>query len=100
MFLKKTSHTWNHGMISSRYNLTLASKCTVVVISKKKSPLLRDYTLCGQVLERKGSQQHMGVILDSYLTYEDQVDNTVAASQRTSVFLRRNIWSCPKEVND
>ena len=74
------------------------SKCSIMVISNKKTPLSRDYAFCGQTLRHSSSQPYLGVQLDSKLSWGEHVGNTAAKANRTLGFLRRNLWFCPKEV--
>ncbi|XP_041466442.1 uncharacterized protein LOC121416970 [Lytechinus variegatus] len=74
------------------------SKCTVLAVSKKKSPPLRDYIFCGQVLEKTTSHPYLGVQLDNKLTWREQVDKTANKAHKTLGFLRRNLWFCPRDV--
>ena len=75
-----------------------ASKCSIMIISNKKNPLVRKYTFCGQVLQQASSHPYLGIEIDSKLTWAKQVDNTVLKANRTLGFLRRNLWFCPRDV--
>ena len=74
------------------------AKCSMMVISKKRTVPTRDYTFCGQILQRSSSHPYLGVILDEKLSWNDQVDNVVKKSNKTLGFIRRNLWFCPRDV--
>ena len=74
------------------------SKCSVMEISLKREPPHRDYNFCGQVLQHCSSHPYLGVQLDSKLTWNEHISNSINKANRTLGMLRRNLWFCPREV--
>ena len=50
------------------------SKCHIMHVSRKRKPLLRDYTIKGETLKSVDAATYLGVELTSDLTWNNQVE--------------------------
>ena len=67
------------------------SKCTVIHVTRSKSPVPSQYILYDHVLESVSSSKHLGVTINDHLTWNDHVQNTVTSASKTPGFIKRNI---------
>ena len=75
------------------------SKCSVMNMrEQKKDPLLFDYKLHGQVLEKTRTNKYLGVHLSNTMEWTTHIEHTAAKGHRTVGFLRRNFSSCSTEA--
>jgi len=74
------------------------SKCQLLPITKKRSPIQHDYTLHGHVLEQVPKAKYLGLNLHEQLSWNFHTDVTAKKANRTRAFIARNIHSCPKKV--
>ena len=58
------------------------------------------YTLEGTVLENVDSIKYLGVTITSDLKWNSHIRNVCSKANRTLGFLRRNLFSCPKDVKE
>ena len=61
---------------------------------------LPKYTLEGTVLENVDSIKYLGVTIISDLKWNSHIRNVCSKANRTLGFLRRNLFSCPKDVKE
>ena len=71
-----------------------ASKCSVLTITKKKTPIKSTYTIGGQALEQVDLHPYLGVELRKNLSWDHQINQAVSKAQKTFNLLRRNITKC------
>ena len=69
------------------------SKCTVLHITRARTPVQSSYSLHGQILKSVSSAKYLGVNLTADLTWKEQVQKASTAGNRTLGFLKRNIRS-------
>ena len=67
------------------------SKCTVIHVTRCKFPVPSQYTLYGHVLESMSSSKYLGVPINDHLTWNDHIQKTVNAANKTLGFIRRSI---------
>ena len=67
-----------------------STKCEVLTVSRKRSPISYDYKIGSQSLVRVTSQKDLGVIVTKDLKWNAHVDNTVAKAFKMLGFLRRH----------
>ena len=60
----------------------------------KKKPILRDYTIRGQILSTVDRATYLGVELSSDLTWNKQVEKMAAKANRILSFIRRSHQIC------
>ena len=70
------------------------TKCNTLKLTKKKSPINRDYTMKGHTLENVNHSKYLGVTLDKNLSWNNHVNVTTKKAHGTLNFLRRNISNC------
>ena len=70
------------------------SKCEVLCISNKHSPLSFNYQLSGCSLKWSSTVKYLGVVLNTKLTWDDQC--TFAAAKVTRLFdlFHQNLFAC------
>ena len=74
------------------------SKCYVLSIHRKKSPVIHDYMIKGQALEHVQRHQYLGVTISNDLNWKYHVENIVGKASTTLGFIKRNLKHCPQEV--
>ena len=67
------------------------SKCHVMHMTRKKKPILKDYTLKGETLETVESATYLGIELSSDLSWNKHITKTCNKANRTLGFVKRNI---------
>ena len=65
-------------------------KCEVINITRKKNPIITNYTLHGHQLH-VNSVKYLGLTVSNDLRWDKHVDRVVAKANNTLVFLRRNL---------
>lgn len=66
------------------------SKCKVVTFCRIRSPLIVNYAMDGQILERVNSIRDLGVLLDSKLRFNEHIASASAKAFAMLGFLKRN----------
>ena len=76
-------------------------KCNMMQLTRKRIKKIHaPYTLEGIDLENVESIKYLGVTITSDLRWNTRVSNVCTKANRTLVFLRRNLYSCPQEVKE
>ncbi|XP_077287764.1 uncharacterized protein LOC143912355 [Arctopsyche grandis] len=65
------------------------AKCSVVTFSRKRNPLLNDYILKGERLQRNTVIRDLGVLHDSHLLFDKHIDYIVSKALRSLGFILR-----------
>ena len=74
-------------------------KCNMMQLTRKRIKKIHaSYTLDETDLENVESIKYLGVTIISDLWWNTHVSNVCTKANRTLRFLRRNVYSCPKEV--
>ena len=74
-------------------------KCNMMQLTRKWIKKIHvSYTLEGTDLETVESVKYLGVTITSDLRWNTHVGNVCTKANRTLGFLRRNLYSCTKEV--
>ena len=68
--------------------------------NKRINKIEASYTLEGTVLENVDSIKYLGVTITNDLKWSTHVTNICTKANRTLRFLRRNIFSYPKDVKE
>ena len=76
------------------------SKCYVLSITRKRVPLSYPYTINGVQLEHVKNHPYLGLELDSTLSWNPHMKNTLTKSQRTLNLLRRNLHDCSPKTKE
>ena len=73
-----------------RNSLTIsAKKCTVISFTRKKIPILWNYCIGNEIVERSNVVKDLGVLLDSELNFRDHYSNIISKASRNLGFLFR-----------
>ena len=75
-------------------------KCNVISISRKRDPILQNYTLHGHLLEHVTSAKYLGITINSNLNWDEHINNTTTKANKTLGFLRRNLKISSKNVKE
>ena len=75
-------------------------KCNMMQLTNKQNKVQASYTLEGTVLENVESIKYLGVTITSDLKWNTHIRNVCTKANRTLGFLRRNWFSCPKDVKE
>ena len=76
--LDKNMHVW-----SQRNNISFnTSKCKVLTVTKKETPIAFDYTLDGTALTRISEEKDLGVIITSALSWDSHIHTTTAKANK------------------
>lgn len=67
-----------------------ANKCKVISFSRKKSPIIFDYTLNNVTLERHFGTKDLGIFFDCELNFSEHINNISKSSSRLLGFIIRN----------
>ena len=73
-------------------------KCNMMQLTNKHNKIQASYTLEGTVLENVDGIKYLGVTITSDLKWNSHIRNVCSKANRTLGFLRRNMFSCPKDV--
>ena len=73
-------------------------KCEVLRVTQKRKPISAEYFLHGKCLKIVNSAKYLGLTIDSKLTFNKHVDNTVKAANNVRALLQRNIQFCPRNT--
>ena len=73
-------------------------KCSVLSITRARSPITFSYQLKGHVLELQDSTKYLGVDVQSSLSWKTHIDRISKKSNSMLGFLRRNLRSCSEET--
>ena len=66
-------------------------KCSVLPITKSRTPVPHTYTLHGHNLQEVSSTRYLGVMLQSDTKFNHHIDSIITKAIRTLAFLRRNL---------
>ena len=84
------SHTWQLN-----FNV---SKCKLLCITNKKSPLTYSYCLNNTPLGWTSTFKYLGVTMNQKLTWHKHINNVTAKASRILNLLRRNLRHASKEA--
>ncbi|XP_058827797.1 uncharacterized protein LOC131687719 [Topomyia yanbarensis] len=65
------------------------SKCSIISFTRRKNPILWNYTISGESLERMTVVRDLGVLLDSQLTFRNHYSHVTAQANRNLGFIIR-----------
>ena len=76
------------------------SKCNIIHITKKLSPIKVTYTLKGEELEAVDSATYLGIDISDDLTWHNQITKAASKGNRALGFIKRNINSSSKVTKE
>ena len=71
-------------------------KCKVITFHRSKTPLLFDYSIDSELLQRVDSIRDLGVLLDKSLDFKSHIENIIAKSCSMLGFVKRICWDLTK----
>ena len=76
-------------------------KCNMMQLTRKRIKKIHaSYTLEGTDLDNVESIKYLGVTITNNSRWNTHVSNVCTKANRALGFLRRNLYSCPKEVKE
>ena len=81
-------HVWSHRK-NIRFN---TSKCKVLTVTRKKTPIASDYTLDCTALTRVSEEKDLGVIITTTLSWDSHIHTITAKANKLLGLLKR---TCP-----
>ena len=75
-------------------------KCTVLTVSKKKNPIIFDYTLHNHTLAHEESTKYLGCTITSDLNWGTHVSNICKKANQTLGFLHRNLHISSRSIKE
>ena len=88
--LERWEHTWQMQF--------RPDKCKIMSFTRSPTPILHNYTLHNQTLERVHTHKYLGVHLSSDMNYNTHINNIHHTANRTLGFLRRNLHNCNSDI--
>ena len=73
-------------------------KCSVLSITRSRSPVKYSYRMKGHVLESQDSTKYLGVDIQSSLSWKTHIDRITRKSNSMLGFLCPNLRSCSEET--
>ena len=73
-------------------------KCNSLTVTLRKNPIIYNYQLNGQTLERVDSAKYLGVTLVRSLNWSKHTSTIAATANKTSAFIHRNLKGCPRKI--
>lgn len=74
------------------------SKCNVLTVSNKRTPIAYDYKLHDQKLEHVTSARYLGVEITKNLKWTKHIENITSKANKTSAYISRNLKGCPVQT--
>ncbi|CAH1259103.1 VWDE [Branchiostoma lanceolatum] len=74
------------------------SKCHILHITRKKHPILTQYSLSGEALTGVKSHPYLGVQLSDDLRWDTHINYATSKTGRVLGVIRRNLTHCPSRV--
>ena len=72
-------------------------KCQVLTITRKRKPIVYNYTLQGHTLEHVETAKYLGITMTNDFRWNTHIDNITSKANQTLGFLRRNVQiNCPR----
>ena len=75
-------------------------KCTVLTVSKKKNPIIFDYTLHNHTLAHEESTKYLGCTITSDLNWGTHISNICKKANQTLGFLHRNLHISSRSIKE
>ena len=77
-----------------------ASKCYVMTIHRKQSPLSKFYQLDGQILQQVSENPYLGLIIQDDLHWSSHINKICSKASKTLGFIRRNLKTCHQSFKE
>ena len=77
-----------------------ATKCYVMSIHRKQSPLSKFYQLDGHILQQVQENPYLGLIIQDDLQWSSHINKICTKANRTLGFIRRNLKNCNQRFKE
>ena len=77
------------GWCDKNYMSVSISKCTVISFSRKKHPLMFEYSIAGETLQRNNVVTDLGILLDTQMTFRQHYSMIISKANRQLGFVLR-----------
>lgn len=74
------------------------SKCKIMTFTHKKTPIIYNYQMTGQPIERVEKIIDLGVILDKNMSFNDQVEHSINMSKAALQFVKRQSYMFDSDI--
>lgn len=74
------------------------SKCKCMVVSRKKTNLIFQYSLNSTALSHASSYRYLGVLINTKLTWSEHISSVVTDTSRSLGYLKRTLRLSPPEI--
>ncbi|KAJ8029679.1 hypothetical protein HOLleu_29131 [Holothuria leucospilota] len=71
-------------------------KCFCMRITHSRNPKLFNYTLDKDILVSTAPHTYLGVDISNNLTWNRHINHITSSANRSLAFIRRNLYSCPR----
>ena len=78
-----------------KFNIT---KCKSLSITRKKNPILHQYSMNGQQIEAVRRHPYLGVKVTHNLNWSNHIHKITTKANRSLGFVKRNIKKCPEQI--
>jgi len=75
------------------------SKCEVIYITKKRNPIIHTYKIHQSTFQSVKGGKYLGVSFANNISWNIHTQSTIKKANNSLSFLRRNITSCPQDIN-
>lgn len=73
-------------------------KCSVLSVSRGRSPKKHNYSMHGQILEQVSQAPYLGVTLQNDMKFGTHIQSTINKCNRSLGMLRRHLWHAPQKT--
>ena len=80
-----------------KFNL---SKCTILSVSRSRTPLAKFYSLCGVLLSLANEAKYLGVSLSWDMEWAKHIQQVTNSCSSTIALLHRNLSGCPVQLRE
>lgn len=73
-------------------------KCSAIRVTRSRNPISSAYTVKGHTLDMEDSTRYLGVEMQSNMSWNRHMDQTIKKANSTLGFRHRNLWVSNKET--
>ena len=94
-WLKQTGGVGTY--LGMKFNL---SKCTILSVSRSRTPLTKFYSLCGVILSQASEAKYLDVSLSCDMEWAKHIQQVTSSCSSTIGLLHRNLSGCPIQLRE
>ena len=76
------------------------SKCTILSVSRSRTPLTKFYSLCRIILSQASEAKYLGVSLNCDMEWAKHIQQVTSSCSSTIGLLHRNLSGCPVQLQE